>query len=133
VGSGRLRPSSGQAGRSTQWVNRSAAGPHGGERNGGSGLTRGSVERDGTELGQLGQRVIGVDLLQGASLGTHDEGLGGGAELVVLDAAEDLAVGDAGGGEGAVVAPDMDELSEEDRVTRDPLVQPPEATRFVPH
>ena len=45
-----------------------------------------SAERDGAELGQLGQGVAGVDLAQRPRLGAHDQRLRGGPELVVLDA-----------------------------------------------
>ena len=45
----------------------------------------------------------GVDLAQRARLRAHDERLGGGPEVVVADALEQLAVGDPGGGEEAVV------------------------------
>ena len=62
-----------------------------------------SAERDGAELRQLGQRVAGVDLAQRPGLGPHDQRLRRGPELVVLHALEQLAVGDAGGGEEAVV------------------------------
>ena len=43
----------------------------------------------------------------GARLRPHDQRLGGGPELVVADALEQLAVGDAGGGEEAVVPLDQ--------------------------
>src|SRR5581483_1215208 len=43
------------------------------------------------------------DTADGARLGAHDEGFGGGAAGVVVDALEELAVRDAGGGEEGVV------------------------------
>ena len=54
-------------------------------------------------LGQLGQGVAGVDFAQRPRLGAHDQRLRGGPELVVLHALQQLAVGDARGGEEAVV------------------------------
>src|SRR6185437_12068524 len=66
----------------------------------------GSAEGDRAELRQLLQRVAGVDLTQRARLRTHDQRLCGGTELVILDTLEELTVGDAGGGEEAVVALD---------------------------
>ena len=66
----------------------------------------GLSELDGAELGQLGQGMARVDLAEGARLRAHDEGLGGRAVVVVADALEQLAVGDAGRGEEAVVPRD---------------------------
>ena len=51
--------------------------------------------------------MAGVDLAGGAGLGAHRQGLGEGAAAVEADAAQQLAVGDAGGGEEHVVAPDQ--------------------------
>src|SRR5438477_7096617 len=63
-----------------------------------------SAELDGGVLPQFRQPMPGVDAADGAGLGAHDERFGGGAAAVVVDALEQFAVGDAGGGEEGVVA-----------------------------
>src|SRR3954451_16310706 len=63
-----------------------------------------SAELDRRVFAELGQSVAGVDAADGAGLGAHDEGLGGGAAGVVVDALQEFAVGDAGGGEEGIVA-----------------------------
>src|SRR4051794_19339148 len=63
-----------------------------------------SAELDGTELPQLLQPVTGVDAAHGARLRPHHQRLCGGTAAVVADAPQELAVGDAGGREEAVVA-----------------------------
>src|SRR5207248_1548016 len=65
-----------------------------------------SAELDGGELAQFREPVAGVDQPDGARLRPHDERLRGGAVAVVVHAPEQLAVGDAGGREEAVVAGD---------------------------
>src|SRR4029450_8066083 len=62
---------------------------------------------DGGVAAELGELVAGVDLAGGAGLGAHRQGLGEGAAAVEADPAQQLAVGDAGGGEEHVVAPDQ--------------------------
>src|SRR5919106_5634428 len=62
---------------------------------------------DGGVAAELGELVAGVDRAGGARLGAHRQGLGEGAATVEADPAEQLAVGDAGGGEEHVVAPDQ--------------------------
>src|SRR5919107_724950 len=62
---------------------------------------------DGRVPAQLGQLVAGVDLAGGAGLGPHRQGLGGGAAAVETDPAQQLAVGDPGGGEEDVVPADQ--------------------------
>src|SRR4051812_29020899 len=64
------------------------------------------VVGDGGEAAELVELVAGVDGADGAGLGAHDERLRGGAPAVVVHALQQLAVGDAGGGEEAVLAGD---------------------------
>ena len=66
-----------------------------------------SAEFDGAVLGQLVERVLGIDEPDRAGLRPHDQRLGGGAELVVAHPMEQFAVGDTGGGEEAVVPLDQ--------------------------
>ena len=61
---------------------------------------------DGREALQLVEPVAGVDEAHRARPGAHDERLGAGAARLEADALQELAVGDAGGGEEAVVALD---------------------------
>src|SRR3954447_11766942 len=64
----------------------------------------GSAELDGAELLQLLEAMAGVDQPGRPRLRPHDERLRGGSARVVVDPLEDLAVGDAGDGEEAVVS-----------------------------
>ena len=73
------------------------------------GLSRPRAQSKETELNSdsLARAWLASILRRVPGLRTHDQRLRGGAELVVLHAAEELAVGDPGGGEEAVVALDQ--------------------------
>src|SRR5690606_26888003 len=73
----------------------------------------GSVEVHRGVLAQLVEAVAGVDQSHRPRLRPHDERLGGGPVVVVVDALQQLTVGDAGGREEAVVAGDEVVLGED--------------------
>ena len=67
----------------------------------------GSVVLDRAVGAQLPQGVLAADRADRAGPGAHDERVGGRAARLVADAGHQLAVGDAGGGEEAVVRRDQ--------------------------
>src|SRR5829696_7232053 len=65
------------------------------------------AEVDEGVVAELGERVPAVDLADRAALRPHHERLRGGAARAVVDAAQQVAVGDTGGAEEHVVALDQ--------------------------
>src|SRR5439155_27158112 len=63
-----------------------------------------SVVGDGGELPQLRELVARLDAPHGAGEGAHDQRAGRRPHAAVVHAPQQLTVGDAGGGEEAVVA-----------------------------
>src|ERR687886_686737 len=64
------------------------------------------LEVDGAVGPQLAEPVVALDDADRAALGAHHERVSAGAAGAVADAAQELAVGDPGGDEEDVVAPD---------------------------
>ena len=59
------------------------------------------------DFAQAGEAVLSLDGTDGTGGGTHDQRLGGHGVLAVANAAQQLAVGDTGCGEEAVIAGDQ--------------------------
>ena len=94
----------GLAGAGGDGTGRTFTGPAAGGR---LALGPGYSKRDRGVAVELLQLMVGVDAPHGARLGPHDERLGGRPLAVEVHAPQQLAVGDPGGGEEAVVAPDQ--------------------------